>query len=115
MSQQPFPVLHAPVVDPQTGIITVAWQKLLSTLWQRTGGINAGGVILALTPGASPWTYTLPANGMLQIAGGTVSAVSFNRGGTAIPLPTAGMWYGMLGDQFQVTYSHAPTGNFVPT
>jgi hypothetical protein len=36
-AQQPFPKLNAPFVDAG-GMITTPWQRLLITLWRRTGG-----------------------------------------------------------------------------
>lgn len=34
---QQFPVNTGPVVDPESGIATVAWQRFFQTLWERTG------------------------------------------------------------------------------
>ena len=69
----------------------------------------------SVTVGASPFTYTATANGCAFVSGGTVSAISITRHGTAVatgvtagPVPLRWM------DQMTVTYSAAPTVAFLP-
>lgn len=74
------------------------------------GNTAAQGVV-AVTPGASPWTYTNVHTyaKTIYIRGGTVSSI--NRG--AFQLATASPFTGVLqpGDTLTVTYSVAPTVN----
>ncbi|MCA8326124.1 hypothetical protein [Burkholderia cepacia] len=90
------------------------------THWQVIDGANSAawggsGAIGAITVGASPYTYTAPAAGTVFVSGGTDSALQLKRGATTIatgfvdgPVPVS------AGDQVIVTYSVAPTMNFVP-
>jgi hypothetical protein len=98
---------YAPLVSPTfTGTVT-------------GGGIitasAGGGAIAAVTVTASPFAYTATTRGALFVSGGIVSDVSFKRGGTTIP---AGIAAGVIpvtnGDVVTITYTAAPTVNFVP-
>lgn len=69
----------------------------------------------AITPTGSPFTYTAAFDGILIVTGGTVSALALIRQGTSIalgittgPVPLSRL------DAIQVTYSGAPTMNFLP-
>lgn len=66
------------------------------------------------TVGASPFTYTAPANGAMYVIGGTLSSVEVGRAGTFISLAAAAQRFAYLsrGDQLRVTYTAAPTLNF---
>ena len=67
------------------------------------------------TVGASPYAYTATVRGEAIISGGTVTAVTLTRGSTVITMPmTSGAYSMMAGDVLTVTYSAAPTMNFVP-
>jgi hypothetical protein len=82
-----------------------------------TGDANNGlqTPVVAVTPSASPFTYTAPSRGTLNIAGGTISAIALVRQGVSTALSTTAGHYPMaLGDQLKITYSAAPTLNFVP-
>lgn len=90
------------------------------TQWQVIDGANSAawghvGAIAAITVGASPFSYTAPAAGTVFVTGGTDSALQLTRGATTIatgftdgPVPVS------AGDIVKVTYSAAPTMNFVP-
>ena len=69
----------------------------------------------SVTVGASPFTYTAAADGVLFVSGGTVSAVAIVRQGTSVP---AGITAGPIPmrrlDQVTVTYTAAPALNFLP-
>lgn len=90
------------------------------THWVVIDGANSAawagsGAIAAITVGASPYTYTAAAAGTVFVSGGTDSALQLKRGSTTIatgfvdgPVPVS------AGDQVIVTYSAAPTMNFVP-
>jgi hypothetical protein len=89
------------------------------TSWQIIGGQNSAAwghvtPIAAIAVGASPFTYTATAAGTVFVSGGTDSALQLKRGATTIatgftdgPVPVS------AGDQVIVTYSAAPTMNFV--
>lgn len=91
------------------------------TSWQIIGGANSAAwghvvPIAAVTPGASPYTYTAAAAGSVVITGGTVSNIQLKRGATTITIATAtgAVVPVSAGDQVITTYSAAPTMNFVP-
>lgn len=69
-----------------------------------------------LTLGVSPFDYTAVIRGQLNIAGGTVSAVSLSRDGTTFY--SAGLTAGFVqmdaGDIARVTYTVAPTLTYFP-
>lgn len=64
--------------------------------------------LLAVTPGASPWTYTnnSPNNQTLYISGGTVSSITHNGTSTGV---LAGAFTLAPRDSLVVTYTVAPT------
>lgn len=69
MASQGFPQINAPLVDTRTGQITPSWQRLLVSLWERTGaatGIN------------TPYD---PSN--VQITGGTIDGTEIGDGSPA--------------------------------
>ncbi|PTB28849.1 hypothetical protein C9I56_11200 [Paraburkholderia caribensis] len=91
------------------------------TQWQVIGGQNSAAwgstaAIAAITPGASPYTYTAPANGQVVISGGTVSNIQLKRGATTITIAAASPADVPVsaGDQVITTYSVVPTMSFVP-
>lgn len=71
--------------------------------------------IWAISVGASPFATTAPFDGILLITGGTVSAISLNRGAGFL---TTGLTSGIVpvrrSDQVQVTWSGLPTMTFYP-
>jgi hypothetical protein len=67
---------------------------------------------LGLTVGASPYSYTAPAPGVVVISGGTVSAVT--RRGINVGV-TGGQVLVQTGDVVTTTYSAVPTMTFLPT
>lgn len=74
------------------------------------------GALQTITVGASPFTYTAPANGTVIVNGGTVSIVAFVRDGNVVGTGvTAGMFPVSIGDAIRVTYSATPNVRFVPT
>lgn len=92
-----------------------------AAVWQCIGGANSAAwghiqPIAAVTPGASPYTYTAPAAGSVVITGGTVSAIQLKRGTTTITVASASPAVVPVsaGDQVITTYTAAPTMSFVP-
>lgn len=69
----------------------------------------------AVAVGASPFVYTPADDGLAVVAGGTVSAVEYGRGGVYTSLgATSGPFVLRLGDTLRVTYTVAPAINFIP-
>lgn len=59
---------------------------------------------------ASPFTWRAPANGMLVLAGGTITSVTLARaGGAAVAVPSAGTLQVQTGDVIVSTYTVAHT------
>ena len=80
-----------------------------------TAANTAGAAVSALTVGASPYAYTAASRGSVAVSGGTVSALTITRGGVVVPTgEVAGMVPVMNGDIVTVTYTAAPTMNFIP-
>ena len=105
-----IPDFQLAVID-QDQKFTPEWQRGLTRLAQ----LSAERKIRAVSPGASPFTYTATTIGNLLISGGTVSAVSLVRGATSIACPTSG-FIPMAGkDSVVITYSVAPTLSFIPS
>jgi hypothetical protein len=71
---------------------------------------------VAVTPGASPYSYTATRKGQLIVNGGTVSAISLSRNGTTFY--TTGQTFGVFQldsqDVIRITYTVAPTLTFFP-
>ena len=109
------------VYTGQPGSVVAVYYPDSTTLAQLGFSPAAPGAsvlpIAAVTPGASPWTYTNNngyAEGM-YITGGTVSAVSFVRQTTTLALGAAPPIVTLSpGDKAIVTYSAAPTVDIIP-
>jgi hypothetical protein len=72
--------------------------------------------VSAITPGASPYTYTAPFNGQVSVTGGTVSQIQLIRQSTTVATGlTAGLIMVSRLDQVVVTYTGTPTMVFIPT
>lgn len=70
----------------------------------------------AITVGASPFTFTAPANGQLLIVGGTVSSIALVRQGASNATGmVAGFFPVSRRDAVVITYSGTPTVTFLPT
>lgn len=70
----------------------------------------------SIAASSNPVVFTAPRDGSLSVQGGTVSLVSFSRGGTAITLGlTGGLIPMATGDKVSITWVlTAPTLNFIP-
>jgi hypothetical protein len=102
------PNSNQPLVDPK-GMITTIWQRFFNAL------VGPAGPIGTVTVGASPFAYTATAPGSVAIVGGTISAVSLTRAGVAVALGTTRLVTVAQNDVVTVTYSAAPTMNFIPS
>lgn len=84
--QQGFPRLNTPFVDlGRDGIISIPWYRFLITLWNRTGGSNASGVI---------------APGLMQPFGGQAANIPDGWllcDGTAVSRSTFDLLFGAIG------------------
>lgn len=68
----------------------------------------------AITPGASPYSYTASAAGTVIVAAGTVTIVEIGRGGVfTVTGLIAALVPVSLGDVVRVTYAVAPTMTFI--
>lgn len=69
----------------------------------------------AVTLTGSPFDFVATGDGLLTVAGGVVSAISYGRNGTFTALGvTAGLIPVKLGDVVRITYTVAPTVSFIP-
>jgi hypothetical protein len=68
----------------------------------------------AITPGASPYTYTALFEGWMLVQGGTVSAIALQRTSSHTTGLMAGVFPMSRLDQITVTYIGAPTMVFFP-
>lgn len=76
---------------------------------------GTGGAFVAVTAGASPYTYTAAAVGNMVISGGTITALSLARGSQSVALPISTPIVPFdNSDALTITYSAAPTLTFVP-
>ena len=82
---------------------------------QTLFGVTASpGAASVVTVGASPFSYTATAAGVLVVDGGTVSAVSLARGSVSATAPITGLFPLRNGDTVKVTYTAAPTLTWFP-
>lgn len=69
----------------------------------------------AVTPGASPYTFTAGRDGQLIVRAGTVSQIDYVRNGVSSQIGvTAGLFPLLVGDGIRITYTVAPTVTFIP-
>lgn len=101
-------VRDAPQFPPDPGGIWAA------PFWP-TSSPNSSPPVVAITPGASPFTYEAPAPGFVLLTGGTVSSVTWSRDGATFLATgmTAGFFPCEAGDMIVVTYTVAPTMNLL--
>lgn len=74
---------------------------------------GAGAAIVPITVTASPFTYTATTGGEVAISGGTITSVQITRGASTITVGTGNISV-RNGDAVKVTYTAAPTMNFLP-
>ena len=93
------------------GKFTPAWQRGLTRLAQLTAERKPR----AVSPTLSPFAFTATTIGHLLISGGNVSAVALVRGDTTIACPISGFIPMAAKDSVLITYTVAPTLNFIPS
>ncbi len=105
----PVPAPRVPIVDPTTGILTDAWFLYLASLSARPPGFAP------VVVGLSPFSYTASGPGSVAVVGGTVSAITIDRGtGSLATGATSGIFPVAQGDIITVTYTVLPTITFIP-
>lgn len=102
-----LPDRNNPLVD-QRGLVTQVWQLFFNAL---TPSVDA---ITALVVSASPASFTATQPGNVAVSGGTLTAVTLTRGSVVLNLGTSRVVPVSVGDVVKVTYTAAPTMNFVP-
>lgn len=91
------------------GLVTPVWQRFFNGLTPSLDPISA------LPVSASPATYKAVQQGTVAISGGTLTAVALTRGAVAVALGASQRIVPVgTGDVVTVTYSVAPTMNFIP-
>jgi hypothetical protein len=95
------------------GITSKDWYFFWNAMWRGL----APGPPMALTPTASPYTYSASVKGAVLVSGGTVSQIRFSRDGITFYNvgATAGSFTLNAADRLEVTYTVVPTMTFVPT
>lgn len=100
--------------------------RLKLSTWMRSAAVAVNALLdRASTPidafeapavGASPYNYSNPVtDGLLVVAGGTVSLIEYGRNGAFTSLGiTAGLVSVKSGDVIRITYTAAPTVAFIP-
>lgn len=101
------PNSNQPLVN-SGGFITPVWQRFFGAL------LGSPAAIAPVTVAASPTSFTASQRGTVGISAGTLTAVTLTRAGTVIALGTTRSVTVANGDVVTVTYSVAPTINFVP-
>lgn len=113
MTLQPIqvPSIQIPVIDPHTGLMNPAWQRMFVALTQPPAAIQE------VAPTGSPFTYTASVAGHLLVQGGTVSKIVLTRARVIID-PT-GLTSGFVPlsqkDQAEITYTVLPNVWFIPS
>jgi hypothetical protein len=104
------PQWTTPLVDLQTGYATESWFEFFVRLTTKPPPI------VGVTPSGSLFTYMASTDGNLAVSGGTVSSITISRAAmTNIPTGvTSGIIPMSQGDSVTITYSDAPTVNFIP-
>ena len=103
----PFPQTIAKFTD-NAGRIQQPWIQYLQQFTQSPPRF------IAVTVGASPFTYTALELGQIVIVGGTVTALHLVRGTSDLDITGQSVILLSPQDQLIVTYSVLPTITFIP-
>lgn len=107
MMQNAIVPSSAQPISGEGGKVTTTWQRFFNAL------VSAPAAIAAVTPTGSPFAYTASGAGTLVLSGGTVSARTLTRNTTTVPVGSSTIQMAN-GDVTTITYSVAPTINFIP-
>jgi len=104
---QLMPNLRSKVVNA-AGLLLAPWNSFLQQF------VQAPPAALPVVLTGSPFEYQAAEPGLLTITGGTVSAITYSRGGVTVTF--TGMLFVpiCLNDIVEITYSVAPTVYFFP-
>lgn len=103
------PSSRQPIADAG-GFVNTTWLRFFGALVAKPAGIAPVQV------SGSPFIYLASASGTLSITGGTVSSITLTRNNVATPTGiTAGLVPVANDDTVTITYSAAPTVNFIPS
>ena len=102
------PSSRQPIADG-AGMVTPVWQRFFNVL------VQAAAPITSVEVDASPFAFRAGARGTLSITSGTVSDISITRNMVSAATGlTAGLVPVANGDVVTVTYTVAPTIQFIP-
>lgn len=104
----PLPNRVNPFVQQIGGRIASPWDSYLQQFTQAPPSV------MAVTAGASPFSYTVKEPGCVAVSGGTVSAITFTRGNVSIDVTGQKLIPVCIQDIITVTYSVLPTIRFIP-
>jgi hypothetical protein len=90
------------------GLVTPIWQRFFNAL------IPLAGAVAPVAAGSSPVTYQASQRGTMSISGGTLTSVTLTRAGVAVPFGTSRVIPMLNADTVTVSFSVAPTINFLP-
>lgn len=95
--------------------LTDLLRLILRQLNAVTGRIETpADAAVAVTVGASPYSYTPTDDGLVVVTGGTVSALAYGRNAAFTALGVvAGLVPVKAGDTLRITYTVAPTVSFI--
>lgn len=97
------------------GVIASNWWRFLLNVSNQAMGVNQTppGTV---TPTASPFIFTTPAQGTLLVSGGPVTLIEYSKDGTTwYPMGvTNGPLHLVPNDRVRITYSNAPAVTFFP-
>ena len=105
------PSWAVPAIDTETGLLTQAWHGYLAQLAGEPGPILPN-----IAVGPNPFAYKAPSGGTLSVTGGTVSSITLARArvsGVNVGFTSGSVAVG-ANDVVTITYSVAPTVNFIP-
>lgn len=103
------PSSRQPIADAG-GFVNTTWLRFFNALVGAPAGISP------VQATGSPFVYRAPTAGTLSITGGTVSSITLTRNTVTTPTGiTAGLVPVANGDTVTITYSAAPTVNFIPS
>lgn len=103
-------VPSAPIAAPGSGLATTVWLQFFNLF------VAPAAAIAGVTLSASPARLTASASGSFAVSGGTVSGITLTRNTMIVPTGvTSGLIPVANGDVLTITYSGAPTVNFIPS
>jgi len=106
MPNESIPSSKTPVVT-DAGLVTNPWLRFFTRLLAQPGPI------MSVPPTGSPLTFVAPERGSASVLGGAVSSITVTRARTTISAAEGSIPLA-AGDTLVVTYTVAPTIDFVP-